>query len=224
MWRLEDRALALWGDVALKDGLTALSPLIASESAAPQALPALATRTHFPSMRNELELVRALEMKGNTALPPEPSKLSIIHIRSLQSLFSTSIPAQIHSSEGARFISCSRQREHPNKGAGIGNERSWQGGTPLTSAISKAPIIAHRAEVLKNEDSHRRDDKQHHKHHHPYISTERLWRGRENHGGRPDTPPHPTRTRFALRSTPVRVWDKLGWGKTEVSTKPSTRV
>lgn len=45
----------------------------------------------------------------------------------------------------------------------------------LTSAISEAPVITHRAEVLKDKDSHGGDDKQHHKHHNPDVSTEGLW-------------------------------------------------
>lgn len=186
---------------ALKNGLTVLSPVIVSESAALQALPALATRAHFPSMRNKLELVCALDMKGDTAPSLTPSKLSVIHICSLQSLFSASIPA-LFSLNAELRVGQSRiafkAKEHPNKGTEVGNQRrSQQETAPLTSAISKAPIIAHRAEVLKDEDSHRRDDKQHHKHHHPYISTERLWRGRENHGERPDNTSPPLLSREA---------------------------
>lgn len=48
----------------------------------------------------------------------------------------------------------------------------------LTSAISEAPVITHRAEVLEDKDSHGWDDEQHDEHHHPYVSTEWLW-GRE---------------------------------------------
>lgn len=45
----------------------------------------------------------------------------------------------------------------------------------LTSTISEAPVITHRAEVLKDKDSHSWDNEQHHKHHNPDVSAEGLW-------------------------------------------------
>lgn len=45
----------------------------------------------------------------------------------------------------------------------------------FTSAIGEAPVVTHRAEVLKDKDGHGWDDEQHHKHHNPDVSTEGLW-------------------------------------------------
>lgn len=45
----------------------------------------------------------------------------------------------------------------------------------LTSTISEAPVITHRAEVFKDKDSHSWDNEQHHKHHNPDVSAEGLW-------------------------------------------------
>lgn len=56
--------------------------------------------------------------------------------------------------------------------------RASTGATGLTSAISEAPVVTHRAEVLEDKDSHGGDNQQHHEHHNPHVSTERLW-GRE---------------------------------------------
>lgn len=73
--------LALLGDVALKGRLKMESPLIASERAALQALPAPATRILIPFIRNELELVLALEMKA--------SQLSLLSQANYPHLFAT---------------------------------------------------------------------------------------------------------------------------------------
>lgn len=57
--------------------------------------------------------------------------------------------------------------------------RERENGNGLTSAIGEAPVIPHRAKVLEDEDGHGRDNKQHHEHHHPHVSTERLWGGKD---------------------------------------------
>lgn len=111
-------------------------------------------------------------------------------------MFSASLPALFkHLLEWTRSVSHLSEGNASNEGPRIESKRGlWQGVASLTSAISKAPIIAHRAEVLEDKDSHCRDDKQHHKHHHPYVSTEWLWRGKETHAERLDTqqPPYPS--------------------------------
>lgn len=66
---------------------------------------------------------------------------------------------------------------------GIGaSKRRLRRQSTLTSAICKTPVVAHRAEILKDKDGHSRNYKQHHEHHHPHISTEWLC-GRKMHPG-----------------------------------------
>lgn len=179
-------------------------PLIASERAALRALPAPATRILIPFIRNELELVLALEMKASQlsllSQANYPLSTSVCYrnvFRLLPCPLSAHLLEWLHRvvAWSARSVSHLREGNAANEGPRIGNKRGlWQGVTPLTSAISKAPIIAHRAEVLKDKDGHCRDDKQHHKHHHPDVSTEWLWRGKETHDERLDTqqPPCPS--------------------------------
>ena len=70
-----------------------------------------------------------------------------------------------------------RRRQRANEGCRLRTRKlpKCNGHDGLTSAVREAPVITHRAEVLKDKDSHSRDNEQHHKHHNPDISTEGLW-------------------------------------------------
>lgn len=54
---------------------------------------------------------------------------------------------------------------------------------PLTSSVCQTAIVTHRAKVLKHKHSHCRHDQQHHKHHHPDVGTEGLWKREGNREG-----------------------------------------